>query len=41
MMDEIVVSIRRVSEAIGEISADDQQQRNGIGQARLQAIWTA
>jgi len=32
MMDEIVVGIRRVSDVIGEISAANQEQRNGIGQ---------
>jgi methyl-accepting chemotaxis protein len=32
MMDEIVVSIRRVSDVISEISAANQEQRNGIGQ---------
>ncbi len=32
MMDEIVVGIRRVSDVIGEISAANQAQRNGIGQ---------
>jgi methyl-accepting chemotaxis protein len=32
MMDEIVVGIRRVSDVIGEISAANQEQRNGISQ---------